>query len=393
LDQTRGWFYTLLVLGTALFDKVPYKNVIVNGLVLAEDGRKMAKKLKNYPDLMDTINKYGADSIRYLLLSSPLVKAEDFNFSEKAVDEVYKKIVLKLENIFSLYNLYNDQIPNNPKETVLDSWIISKIVELSNSVSFYMDRFELDKATRPIMDLIDDFSVWYIRRSRERFKSDDLSEKDSALFYTNFVLKELSKIIAPFMPFLAESLYQRLKGDEDPLSVHLCSWPVYQKEIDKNLLDEMSLAREVVSKVLMQRDTALIKVRQPLSLLKINTTFRNEILEIIKDEVNVKEIKIDESLDQIFLDTKLTDELIKEGMVREFIRAVQDGRKKKNLVAKDSIKLSVSCDQSIKNILLNSQDLIKKVVGALEVEFKESSQLEFPLNLKESSLSFGIEVL
>jgi isoleucyl-tRNA synthetase len=192
---------------------------------------------------------------------------------------------------------------------------------------------------------------------------------------------------------LAESLYQRLKGDEDPLSVHLCSWPVYQKEIDKNLLDEMGLAREVVSKVLMQRDTALIKVRQPLSLLKINTTFRNEILEIIKDEVNVKEIKIDESLDQIFLDTKLTDELIKEGMVREFIRAVQDGRKKKNLVAKDSIKLSVSCDQSIKNILLNSQDLIKKVVGALEVEFKESSQLEFPLNLKESSLSFGIEVL
>ncbi len=392
LDQTRGWFYTLLVLGTALFGKSPYENVLVNGLVLAEDGRKMSKKLKNYPDLMDTINKYGADSIRYLLLSSPLVKAEDFNFSEKLVDEVYKKIVLKLENIYSFYDMYKEDISNLPKESVLDSWILDKLAVLIKEVTLSMDLYEIDKATKPIISFIDDFSVWYIRRSRERFKSENEDDRKSALFYTKYVLKELSKVLAPFMPFLAESLYLRLRDGGDSISVHLDNWPKVNRQVNDNLLSSMQKAREIVSNVLMQREKVSIKVRQPLYKLYVNTDLDTEILEIIKDEVNVKEIEVDSSLADIVLDTNLTDELIEEGICRDFIRAVQDGRKKMNLISKNIILLKVSASSDIQKIIKSFSEIIKKTVGAKEIVF-EDGDLTFEVSLKDKKTHFSIEVL
>jgi isoleucyl-tRNA synthetase len=224
LDQTRGWFYTLLVLGTGLFGKSPYENVVVNGLVLAEDGRKMSKKLKNYPDPMDIVNKFGADALRYFMLSSPLVKAEDFNFSEKGVDEVYKKIILKMENVLSFYEMYKavDEPIQKPKLTELDRWIMARLSLLEKTISESMDKYELDRATRPIMEFVDDLSTWYIRLSRERFKSEDELIKNTSLAWTRYTLEGFSMLTAPFMPFLAENIFRRVSSlIEEPLSVHL----------------------------------------------------------------------------------------------------------------------------------------------------------------------------
>ena len=227
LDQTRGWFYTLLVLSTALFDQSPYKSVVVNGLVLAEDGRKMSKSLKNYPDLEAIIDTYGADALRYFLMSSPAVKAEDVAFSEKGIDEVVKKNIQRLYNVYSFYDMYKNEAPEqnifDPKKAThpLDAWIICRLSEVRMLVGTHLDAYEFDRASRPLADFIDDLSTWYIRRSRDRFKSKDASDRSQALVATRFVLNEFSKLMAPFMPFTAEDIYQKTKLAGAKESVHL----------------------------------------------------------------------------------------------------------------------------------------------------------------------------
>ncbi|MEX1120349.1 MAG: class I tRNA ligase family protein, partial [Candidatus Paceibacterota bacterium] len=241
MDQTRGWFYSLIVLGVALFGKAPYKHVIVNGLVLAEDGQKMSKRLKNYPDPVEVMQKYGADALRFYLLSSPIVRGEDLNFSEKGVDEVSKKLLGRLSNVLSFYELYaspNKETEQKESDHVLDRWITARTHELSKEVTDAMERYELDKATRPILLFIDDLSTWYIRRSRDRFKGYDTEDKEKALQTTRFVLKQLSKVMAPFMPFYAETLYQSVKMNTDSESVHLSDWP-RTVSVDKKVLDDM----------------------------------------------------------------------------------------------------------------------------------------------------------
>ncbi len=317
LDQTRGWFYSLLVLGVALFGRAPYQHVIVNGLILAEDGRKMSKKLKNYPEVNLIFDKYGADALRYYLLSSPIARGEDLNFSERGVDEVLKKIILRLDNVYALYALYRDAaLEKSPVQTVnkLDLWILARLNQLIAEATLGMDAYELDRATRPINLFIDDLSTWYTRRSRERMKSEDPEERNQALSTLYLVMLELSKVMAPSMPFYTESLFQKLIGEHagEARSVHLEEWPKANL-IDTKILAEMKAVREVVSLALLKRTEAGLKVRQPL--LSLTAAIHPDLdlsayTDIIKEEVNVKDVVFTVMKDgvTVTLDTQVTPE-------------------------------------------------------------------------------------
>ncbi len=387
LDQTRGWFYTLLVLGTGLFEKSPYNHVIVNGLVLAEDGRKMSKSLKNYPDVMDLVNTYGADAMRYYMIASPIVKAEDLNFSTAGVDEVHKKITGKLINILSFYEMYKTDGLRKGEATLLDEWIMSRLSELTQVVTTSLDSYELDKASRPILDFVDDFSTWYVRRSRERFKSDDPLVSGTALWYTAHVLKELSKIMAPFMPFIAEHIYQAVKVEEDTLSVHLETWPTRETP-QTALLVEMQKVRDVVSGALQVRAKANIKVRQPLASLVIKEDLNDELRAIIAEEVNVKEVVSDpQMVTELELDIVLTPELIEEGIARDIIRAIQDARKKENLTPHQTVTLSIS---GIGAEFLNHwSEMIQRPTGVTHITTTDEKGT-YALSLENLSISFSL---
>ncbi len=377
LDQTRGWFYSMLVLGVALFDKTPYKNVIVNGVILAEDGRKMSKSLKNYPDLMLTVDKYGADALRYYLLASPSVRAEDACFFEKGVDEVVKKHIGRLNNVYTFYALYsqgeNALSASADSKNILDIWILARLAELVETVEASMEKYELDRASRPIADFIDDLSTWYIRRSRDRFKSEDIADKKSALQTTRFVLEHLSKVIAPFMPFLAEDIYQKVKGSNGFESVHLAEWPqvdFVDKAQQLKVITSMQEVRKIVTLGLEARMRTKINVRQPLSVLKIKlpvsiSIAEKEMIALIADEVNVKRIVSDETINtEVELDTLITLELKAEGQVRELIRAIQDLRKKQGLTVTDRPVLSVA-----------TSDIGKKLLTDFKKEISRATQL------------------
>ena len=339
LDQTRAWFYYLHVLAGALFKKNAFQNVIVNGIVLAEDGKKMSKKLQNYPDPMEVVEKYGADALRFYLLSSPVMQAENLSFSEKGVDEVARKNIGRLGNVLSFYHLYADDTARGTGSThVLDRWILARLDELIRDSTVGYEKYQLDTATRPIAGFIDDLSVWYVRRSRERFKEGGADAK-AALATLRHVLYTLSAVMAPAMPFFAEHLYQAVKEGNDPESVHLEEWPEAEKKgvLSKllggkdDVIPMMADARTIVTQALEARDKAGIKVRQPLASLSIpsSSTLTDEYLSIIADEVNVKEVR--KSGDTIALDTNLTDELREEGFVRDTVRSIQEFRKTQNM--------------------------------------------------------------
>jgi isoleucyl-tRNA synthetase len=392
LDQTRGWFYSLMVLSVALFGKSPYKNVVVNGLILAEDGRKMSKSLKNYPDIEPTLDKYGADSLRFMLASSPATHAEEVAFSEKALDEVNKKIFNRLENVYSFYKMYsgdvkvsayNDSEPES--ENVLDKWVLSRLAELKDEIEKNLDMYQIDKATRPISLFVDDVSTWYLRRSRDRFKGDDEVDKKQAIETTRFVLVTLSKLLAPFVPFMAEHMYQnmrnsmiesceldanRLAKDDEPLmplSVHLCDWPSLSAP-NESILISMDNVRSIVETGLAMRSSAGIKVRQPLASFTYDKklhSFDQSFESIIAEELNVKKVS---SGDENNLDINLTEDLKEEGLVRDIIRAVQEARKNAGLNPQNFIELKISSDEATNAIVEKYQEMIKKPVQAVSID-------------------------
>ncbi len=387
-DQTRGWFYTSLVLSTALFGKTSYKNVVVNGMILAEDGRKMSKSLKNYPDVLYILDKYGADAMRYYMISSPVVRAEDLNFSEKGIDEVLKKIILKVKNVYSFYELYKDtqgqEVIPSDSPNILDKWILSRLNQLNDEVLTGLNNYELDRASRPIMDFVDDLSTWYIRRSRDRFKGDDVGDRNFALATTKFVLKEFSKVIAPFMPFLAEEIYQKVKGGEGLESVHLEDWSKVG-EIDEKILEDMKKVREIVSLSLEARAKSGMKVRQPLQNLTAwssQLTAKDEqLVEIIKDEVNVKNVVFEKGGEgRVELDTKLTPELKMEGQYREFLRNIQKLRKEKQLVPSDVVDLIIETSDEGATLVNKFEEKLKKTAGIKEIKFENNDGIEIKVN-------------
>ncbi len=302
LDQTRGWFYTLMVLGTCLFDKSPYRNVIVNGLVLAEDGKKMSKRLKNYPDPTKMLDTYGADAIRLYMIYSPVVRAENLKFSENGVKQLMRDILIPLWNAYSFFVTYANvdgfderevQMSELRSDNVLDRWIISSMETLIADVTAAMDVYDLQRSVRPFVKFIEDLTNWYIRRSRRRFwKSQNDGDKLCAYRTLRYVLVQLAKVAAPFTPFIAEGIYRNLKGEGDPESVHLCDFPTANAAArDLDLERRMADVQAVVELGRRLRADNDLKVRQPLSVLKVAGGDVKGLESLIEDELNVKAVQ------------------------------------------------------------------------------------------------------
>ncbi len=370
IAQTRAWFYYCLVMSTILFDDIPYKNIVVTGTILAENGEKMSKSKNNFPNPIKLFEKYGVDALRFYLITSPVMKADDLCFSEKGVDEVVKKVSLMILNILSFYKLFAVDIKENTKsKNILDKWILSKTESLKKEITEGYENYDLNKATKPIAGFIDELSTWYVRRSRERFKSEDNKEAVQTLKY---VLLEFSKVIAPIMPFMSDYLYQEIYGGQS--SVHLVDWPETDKKlIDEKLEEQMKQVREICSLGLQKRAEAGIKVRQPLAKLKVKSQkLKIELIDLIKDEVNVKEVVADLK-EGVVLDTTITEELKAEGLVRDFVRSIQVKRKEMGLTPKDKIRVTYSENQEI---VSKYADQIKKQVIAEELIFGGELKIE-----------------
>ncbi len=308
LDQTRGWFYTLMVLSVALFDKPAFKNVIVNGLVLAEDGRKMSKRLKNYPDPVKVIDTYGADALRLYLVDSPVVRAEDLCFSEEGVKQLMRSLLIPLWNVYSFFVTYanidgwkcdQSDISDFKPENVLDKWILSSLDTLIIDVTEAMDAYDLQRAIRPFVQFIDGLTNWYVRRSRRRFwKSQDDDDKKQAYRTLYHVLMQLSKISAPFIPMVSEAIYQNLRTVDLPESVHLCQFPVVENKLqDRELEVAMSEIMTIVELGRQLRADNNLKVRQPLAIIHVVSrdaamlARASKYADIILDELNIKKVE------------------------------------------------------------------------------------------------------
>jgi isoleucyl-tRNA synthetase len=365
VDQTRCWFYYLHILAAGLHNKHAFENVIVNGIVQAEDGKKMSKKLKNYPDPMDVIEKYGADVLRTYLLGSPVVMAENLNFSEKEMSELSRGMFRMLRNTYAFFVMYANVDGWNPSTTenkkqetrnknILDRWILSEFHLLVKNVNEAMEAYELARAVRYFAPFVDDLSNWYVRRSRRRFwKSESDEDKQSAYETLYFILVEFSKLFAPFAPFFSEEMFRNLtresgsEGKQEKRileSVHLQDYPqADERVIDEELMEKMRAVREVVSEGLEIRSREGIKVRQPLASLELkmkNEKLKREFEEIIKDELNVKEILAKKGEERaITLNTEITPELKREGQAREIVRIVQEMRKNAGYSVDDRIVL------------------------------------------------------
>lgn len=344
IDQTRGWFYTLLVVSTILGMDSPYKNVVSTGIVLDAKGQKMSKSKGNIVHPEDVIDKYGADTARfYFYTINPVAETKRFDF--KDVQALYNKFFNTIANSQQFFATYKKD-GFKPKEIfkpeiILDKWIVSSLENLNKQVIEKLDQYDIVGSARLFEDFVDDLSNWYIRRSRKRFqKPEREEEKEEASQALYYVLLKLSKLLAPFAPFISDSLYKELGGKEE--SVHLDEYPVSQDNlIDNSLIEEMKKIREIVVLVLAERIKNGIKVKQPLQILKIkNKKIKEELQGLIKDEVNVKEIIFDPKIEnEIELDTQITPELKKEGQIREIVRHIQEMRKKAGYTPKDKILL------------------------------------------------------
>lgn len=403
-DQTRAWFYYMHVLATGLFDKIAFKNVIVNGIVLAEDGKKMSKKLQNYPDPNEVLSKYGADALRFYLLSSPVMQAEALNFSEAGVREVFSKVINTLFNVVEFYQLFASEVKTNKAKTsnhVLDKWVLAKLQVLIKEVTDNLNSYNLVAASRPILDFITELSQWYVRRSRDRFKGEDESDKAAALSTLREVLATLSKLMAPFMPFMAEKVWQIVGTSKS--SVHLEKWPeVIKAETNTEVLEQMDLVRKIVELGLAARAEAGVKVRQALGWFGHNQKLDAQFNEIVKDELNVKEVNIkhtpigktvykNNGPIETNLDTALTEALKKEGLVREVVRTINQIRKESGFTIQDRAVVEYATqDTDLVAVFADFADEIKRqtltdtiVTGAIEGKKVMLEGKEVVLNVRK----------
>jgi isoleucyl-tRNA synthetase len=384
-DQTRGWFYTMHAVANMLHDNpsVAYKNVVCLGLLMAADGTKMSKSKGNIVSPWDVFEKFGADVARFWFYS---VNAPgDFkNFDEKSLDEVNKKVFNPLRNVVSFYEMYKgnedfsgDEFnPYAKQVNILDTWILAKLDELEITVTKGLDTYNALEPARAIREFINELSTWYIRRSRDRFKSDDADDRKHALRTTQIVLRNIARIMAPFTPFIAEEIFQTVKWDSDPESVHLLPW------LDRALagidwgtvITDMEQVRTVVTLGLEARQKTNIKVRQPLASITINQSLPTEYLDILKDELNVKEVIVDEPLSQneVRLDTEITEDLRDEGDMRDLIRKIQDMRKSADFLPSDRVIVFLTDTQP--DWFSKLQAEVLKTVGAERIEWKSSEE-------------------
>ena len=411
IDQTRGWFYSLTAVNVALFGKSPWKNLICTGFINAADGKKMSKKLKNYTDPMELMNKTSADSFRFLMLSSPLTNGENFALADKDVMDVARKLGM-IWNMYDFFTMYAEvdgwefngdlSDPLHDLTNPLDIWIVSRLHQLITEVEQGLDSYNLQDATKPILPFLDDASNWYVRRSRRRFwKSEDDGDKNDAYRTLHYVLVRLSYMLAPFTPFLAEELYHNLTGDNE--SIHLKDW-LPAGEIDNSMLRDMNALRTAVNDGLSKRASEGIKVRQPLASVKLINTISQDtpaevaqfLIDIAKDELNVKSVEIvtdsesESAQPSVVYDLTITPELKREGLMREIVRHVQSARKQAGLQIDDRIVLSISSDDSeISQAIDAFADVIKSETLAVELNsvVKESEKYDAKIDGKLVEIS------
>lgn len=380
VGQVRAWFYYVHVVNTALFSDIAYKNVITTGTLAGNDGRKMSKSLGNYTDPNLLMDQYSADSLRFLMLSSPVLAGEDFSLIDKDVSDVARKLLM-IWNVYDFFTMYAEVDGFDSEQAMavsefvnpLDIWLVSRVHQVRNQITEGMEAYNIPAALSSVLEFIDDMSNWFVRRSRRRFwKSEDDQDKLEAYSTLYYVLIYLAKILAPFTPFLAEELYQKMTGagvvnSEIPESVHLLDWPE-AGVIDEAVLTQMAKTREIITAGLAERmkkteSEAQIKVRQPLAKLIYAGEKLDDFYEqIIMEEVNVKSVEHSEAL---VLDKTLTPELLEEGKIRELIRFVQAARKKAGLNVDDRIRLMVSMEvpETYREMLMNevlAEELVKE---------------------------------
>jgi len=361
--QIRAWFYVLHVIGGALYDSPAFKNVVVEGVILGTDGRKMSKNYGNYPDPKELIGKYGGDALRLYLMGSPVMHGEDILISEEQYRNQVRGLLLVFWNVYNFF-INNANADGWEKEkyaessNILDQWILSRLNgNIKNTTKAY-EEYDLPEVVGQANIFIQDLSVWYLRRSRERMGPNaeaGESEKNDAYSTLWFVLKEYAKTLAPIIPFITEEIYRNLTGEE---SVHLSDWSqVNEGKINQNLEVEMDAAREIVEEAHAIRKKEMIKVRLPLSAINIVSPiiFSDAVRSVIADEVNVKNVNVTKGEKvTVELDLNLTQELKDEGVARDLVRTIQAERKK------IGTKLNDWVDVKLENWPASFEEEIKK---------------------------------
>ena len=363
VGQVRAWFYYVHAISVGLFGKNAFKNVIVTGTISGNDGRKMSKSLGNFTNPNILMDQFSADSLRFLMLQSPALSGEDFALQDKEVGDVARKLTM-VWNMYDFFTMYAEvdgwefkgdlTDPTEQLENPLDQWIISRVHQLTQTIEKNMDAYDIPNAVKPILPFIEDASNWYVRRSRRRFwKSGDDTDKNNAYRTLHYVLVQLSQILAPFTPFLAEELYQKLTGGE---SVHLLDWPK-TGHINELVVQDMETVRDYVNQALSIRAKEHLKIRQPLASVTVPTLgeFVN-FKDILTEELNVKTVL---QGDELMLDLVITPELKREGLSREIIRHVQNARKQAGLNVDDRIALGlVAHDDELQTVISEHADVI-----------------------------------
>jgi len=400
IGQVRAWFYYMHAMSVALFGENSFKNVIVTGNVAGNDGRKMSKSYGNYTDPNELMDKFSADSLRFLLLSSPLLNGEDFALQDKEVGDVARKLGM-IWNMYDFFTMYAevDGWEFNPTQPLtlspvdltnpLDKWIVSRLHQLNEEITKNMDAYDIPNAMNPILPFLDDASNWYVRRSRRRFwKSEDDGDKADAYRTLHYVLLKLSVLMAPFTPFLAEELYQNLSGGNE--SVHLLDWPK-NYTVDQLVLDEMATVREYINEGLSLRAKAGLKVRQPLASVTVPTLgqFVN-FEEILMDELNVKAVKTGK---QVAIDEKVSPDLRREGLMREIVRHVQAARKDAGLSVDDRIKLSLSTSDELLKQAIQEHETAIMTETLAETISKQTLAYDKTVTVEGASLAVSLEKL
>jgi isoleucyl-tRNA synthetase len=409
VDQTRGWFYSLLALSTALFDKPSYKNVIVNGLVLADDGQKLSKSKKNYANPLDLIDQFGADALRLNFFSTPIAAGEDTTVSAKTVKIITQEYLLPLWNMYSFLVTYanfgdwkpefEEHQPQNPK----NQWLYTRVNKTIAEVNQALDNYRIPQATREIKACMDDISKWYIRTARTDFANGDTEFLQS--LYNNFV--KLIHLLAPFAPFITEYLYQELVVSQDKQavqSIHLSAYPEYEGEIDNKLLEKVEQVKGILEQGFKLREVSAIKVRQPLQSMGVEgIDLETWMQEIIKTEINVKEVlshKVSENKIEyqglvLSLDDIITPQLKEEGLVRELIRNLQITRKNSKLSKEQNIKLTIQAPEEIQTLIQKYQDTISQPVGVVEWQFQtlEGAENIQTFKLEQEIITVSIQVI
>lgn len=405
IAQTRAWFYYMHVMATLLFDNISFENCVTTGTILNEKGEKLSKSKQNYTDPWVIIEQYGADAMRYYLMTSVVMSADNLFFNDREVKDIYNKVINILWNVVTFYKMYTQENQeseisfrpelkpkgNQRSNNILDKWILAKLQALVKTVTENMDRYDTIKAGRPIKDFIDELSTWYLRRSRDRFKGENEADRQQALATLRETLLILAKVMAPFTPFMAEKIYQELRNENNdeawPASVHLEVWPESDMSlVDQKIMVEMDVARQLVELILSARAEVGIKIRQPLSVVEFenysNLESNPQLARIIKEETNIKVISfkkpmvkssqkwiIKESGElKVGLNIEITEDLRAAGLAREIIRKINQMRKEAGLTIKDLVSVSFETeDEMLSAVIIEYMDEIKQGVLAVDI--------------------------